>query len=135
VFPRRLEAELLLLQVVRNSLSHRYMEKRPNAVLRAMESLIARTFPRRGRSPACRISRDYAIGFTGALQAALRRRSDARSLDVRRGDGPQLARAAIESLPRAEAGALHASAAVTCFAARPALADPSSPLQPRTTST
>lgn len=127
VFPRRLEAELLLLQVVRNDLTHRYMEKRPNAVLRPMESLIARTFLD-VVDRLLQISRDYAIGFTVTLQAGAGT-SDADLLMFDGEDGPQLARATIESSPRAEAERFTPQRLY--LLRRAALADPSSPLQPK----
>ena len=127
LFPRRFEAELLALQVVRNDLTHRYMEKRPNALLLPMESLIARAFIDLV-DRLLQISCDYAIGFTVAL-AADDATNGAELLMFDGADGPRLARATIESTPRSEAERFTAQRLY--LLRRAALAGAGLPLQPK----
>lgn len=125
LFPRRVEAELLLLQVTRNDLIHRYMEKRPNSLLLPMESLIARTFLDLVDRLLV-ISRAFSIGFTVALDTAPGGGADLLIFDGE--DGPQRARAAADAVPRAEAERFAAQRLY--LLRRDAVGEASAPLQP-----
>ncbi len=124
LLPRRFDEELRLLQELRNALMHRFMDKRSNAVLRAMDSLIARAFLD-VVDRLLDVSRMYAIGFTVGLPAGEAGEAELLTFDGE--GGPQRAQLTVEPVPRAEAERF---AAQRLYLLRRTALEASAPLQP-----